>query len=269
MEKKFSSIKQPKSYELIFNQIKESIIKGVFKPGDKLPSESDLVTQFQVSRHVVREALRSLQTAGFIEIKQGAYGGAVVLEMNFELLSGALSDMLRLGKISISQLTEVRKSLETEVARLAAKRATTDDLNKLSATLIEEPIMNFKDRIKESVTFHHVLSLCSHNPIYTIMMDSLLDLIHKLIIIVKPEKEILPGKVTHKMIYEAVRMKDEKKAVELIIEHMSKTASELKKYEEKYIKENFNKLDEQKTGLNEILKSFRYNFDHVNNYKTI
>ena len=73
------------------------------KPGDKLPSERELARQFGASRNAIREALRTLEVAGFIELQTGAKGGAFVREIDARLIADSMRDMLHLGHITINR----------------------------------------------------------------------------------------------------------------------------------------------------------------------
>ena len=70
----------------VAEQLKEAILLGVFKPGDKLPSERDLAIQFGVSRLAILEACRTLENSGFVQIRQGVGGGTIVTEPDFDHL---------------------------------------------------------------------------------------------------------------------------------------------------------------------------------------
>ena len=72
---RFKPIKQFRVSREVCEQLKESILLGQFKTGDRLPSERDLVEEFQVSRMAIREALRSLENLGLIATRQGVGGG--------------------------------------------------------------------------------------------------------------------------------------------------------------------------------------------------
>ena len=74
----FKPIKQIRASSEVGQQLKNAILDGEYKAGDKLPSERELIELFQVSRTVVREAIKSLEAGGLVEIRQGATGGAFV-----------------------------------------------------------------------------------------------------------------------------------------------------------------------------------------------
>ena len=71
----FNQVRQGRITDNIVNQIKDAILAGIYKTGDRLPSESELKKLFNVSRVPIREALRSLQEMGFITIRPGVLGG--------------------------------------------------------------------------------------------------------------------------------------------------------------------------------------------------
>ncbi len=89
----FSPIRQLRVSEEIISQLKQSILLGHFKPGDKLPAERDLAEEFKVSRVAIREALRALENAGFLVTRQGANGGAYITDLNFENLAKTFLDL--------------------------------------------------------------------------------------------------------------------------------------------------------------------------------
>jgi DNA-binding FadR family transcriptional regulator len=89
----FRPIKQPRVSQEVREQLKQSILLGQFKAGDRLPSERDLVEEFQVSRVAIREALRALENSGFIITRQGVNGGAYVTELTFEHIANAFLDL--------------------------------------------------------------------------------------------------------------------------------------------------------------------------------
>src|SRR5260370_19079663 len=83
----FSPAKPRRTFEEIINQIKANIEEGRLQRGDKLPTERALASQFQVSRNTVREALRTLEISGFVTLKRGPAGGALVAASEPRLLN--------------------------------------------------------------------------------------------------------------------------------------------------------------------------------------
>ena len=83
------NLPRKKTYEIIVEQIEESFLNGQLKMGEKLPSERELASRFEVSRTSVREALQALEISGFIEIRQG--GGSFIKKSAVRSVSEALS----------------------------------------------------------------------------------------------------------------------------------------------------------------------------------
>lgn len=88
----FKPIKEPRVSEAVFDQVKQTILLRHFKPGDRLPSERKLSKQFQVSRIAIREAMRALETSGFVVTRLGSTGGTYVTDLTFAALSSAFFD---------------------------------------------------------------------------------------------------------------------------------------------------------------------------------
>src|SRR4030042_2032810 len=102
----FHSVKSGKISELVAQQIKDAILKGTMKQGDRLLPERELVERFRASRISVREALKSLETSGLLTIKPGS--GVFVAEVSSKPLSEYLSSILRIKKTSMNDVTEAR-----------------------------------------------------------------------------------------------------------------------------------------------------------------
>ena len=98
---RFKPIKQFRVSEQVLSQLKESILLGKFKSGEKLPSERELTEEFQVSRGVVREAIRALEITGFVVLRQGPTGGAFVTDLSFDHVGNAFLDLFLANKVSI------------------------------------------------------------------------------------------------------------------------------------------------------------------------
>src|SRR4030043_628031 len=137
---RFRPIGQLRVSEEIVVQLKQSILLGHFKPGDKLPAERDLADEFRVSRVAIREALRALENAGFLVTRQGANGGAYVTDLNFENLVKTFLDLFMANKISITEKNQMRLLIEPEVARLAASRITPEFAQQLKEALEAEEL---------------------------------------------------------------------------------------------------------------------------------
>src|SRR5690625_5090327 len=115
---KFKEIKPRRLSDEIENQIREQLSTGKLQPGDKLPPERELANQLGVGRNALREALRSLEGAGVVELKKGPKGGSFVSTGSTKLLTQGLNDLLLLKGVSIGQITQARIMLEQAMIRM-------------------------------------------------------------------------------------------------------------------------------------------------------
>jgi len=192
----------------VSEQLKDSIFQGRYLTGERIPTEHKLVEIFGVSRVIVREAVRSLELAGLIEIKRGPKGGAFVLPMRHEAVSQVMIDLLKLGKASAAHILEVRLAIEPIVAELAAVRATSQDIALLAQAVQGMPIGPSEEYVAQNVNFHRLLARCSQNPMYDILVNILMDFTEDLILKIKPADRIIHDIESHAEIFEKVRQRD-------------------------------------------------------------
>jgi GntR family transcriptional regulator, transcriptional repressor for pyruvate dehydrogenase complex len=123
--------------------IKEEILNGTLEPGDKLPTEKEMASQFGVRIVTLREALRSLQVIGFIEKKKGHGGGNFVSQINEESIKTSLGNFFSFKDLSIQHIYDARMILEPACARLVVERISPDEVIKLEENVSSgEEILN-------------------------------------------------------------------------------------------------------------------------------
>jgi DNA-binding FadR family transcriptional regulator len=170
----FTSVRTPRVYQHIVVQIERAIFDGRLASGDRLPPERELVRQFGASRVAVREALHTLEHRGLIEVRHGSSGGHFVRPMDTGLVRRDLTTLLRLGRLTLWQITEARLLLEPQVARLAAQRAAEVDVKALAAVLEHGP--GGGDPRALDVAFHRQVAAAAKNPVHSVLVETLLDL---------------------------------------------------------------------------------------------
>jgi len=237
---RFKPIKQLRISEEVAEQLKQSIVSGHFKPGEKLPPERDLAEEFQVSRVAIREALRKLEHAGFIVTRQGATGGAYVTDLNFEYLVNAFLDLFLAEKISIPELHRVRLLIEPEVARLAASNITPEHAQQLKEALdIEElPITSLPVDVDRKQRVHFVLAEMCGNRFFEALMRSLLGLTKKVVEAVNPDPDYVHPKGMHRSVVEAVVAGNAEAAAEAMKKHTIDFGENFIKMERTYREKN-------------------------------
>jgi GntR family transcriptional regulator, transcriptional repressor for pyruvate dehydrogenase complex len=149
----------------IVDQVWAALFRGELKPGDYLGSEVQLAQKLGLSRVPVRDAFRTLQALGIIDVKVGAGGGARIASGDPNRFASALAVQLKLIGISIEEMFDAQIAIEVMAAELAAKRATTADL----ATLrnINEELQTYKTSsvrfTEKAMRFHEALIEAAHN----------------------------------------------------------------------------------------------------------
>src|SRR5439155_25174924 len=135
------------------------------KPGDFLGTEKDLAARFGVSRIVARDALRTLQALGIADIRMGKGGGARVARGNPRLFAEALAVQLDLTGVSVGEIMDAQRAIESLTAELAAIHGTAADharLNALNADA-ERALDNVPAFTRFGREFHLAVAEASHN----------------------------------------------------------------------------------------------------------
>jgi len=218
---RFKPIRQPRVSEEVIEQLKHSFLVGHFKAGDKLPPERELATEFQVSRVAIREALRALESSGFIMIRQGATGGAYVTDLTFETLAGAFLDLFLAEKISVPELCQVRRLLEPEIARMAAARVTSHYAERLVEALDAEdvPARSLAEDFETKTNVHFILAEMCGNRLLDALSKSLMGLTRRFVAAVQPDFQSMHPPGLHRPIVEAVLAGDGEAAAEAMRIH--------------------------------------------------
>src|SRR4051794_37447690 len=133
----FAPARRVRALDDVFLQIREAIVGGQVAEGQRLPNERDLAERFAVGRPTVREALRSLEALGIVEIRAGRAGGAFAARPSEATLGSALATLVSLRGASAQELAEFRLGFEAEAAWWAARRADAGDVAELER-LVEE-----------------------------------------------------------------------------------------------------------------------------------
>jgi len=191
----FDNVKDRRLFEKIVDQIKDAILSGTLKPGDKLPSEHELARLFGVSRSAVREALRILELSGIVVIKKGNQGGCFIQEVNSsQQLIDYLSDNWKLGQIKLVDLTEARYWLESIVIEIVGQKITQKDLDALRSS-IDEAEHFYKEgkeqeKINKNFDFHGLLVRMTGNTILIDTLSAIIELLSYFLCKIKPSRQI-------------------------------------------------------------------------------
>lgn len=157
----FQVVDRPKLYEQVVEQIKNMIVQGIYKKGDLLPSEKELIEMTGVSRITVREALRLLNEAGVIETHKGK--GSFVVVDGSELESG--EEETEAYNEQFINSTNARILLEPSVVKEIAVTATDEELKAIAGCIGSKGY--------EDGEFHRSIIAATHNPVLLQWFDQL------------------------------------------------------------------------------------------------
>lgn len=163
---RFQPVQPVRAYERIVQQIEEAILRGDLRPGERLPSERDLLQQFSVSRSTVREALRVLQSNGMVRSRAGDPGGAEVLPFSPVTLQKSMTRLAHVSELSLAELIQFRMMLDGTANLLAARLRTEDQLAEMDQALdtMRAAVEQGYDKFSEAdVAFHDTVALASGN----------------------------------------------------------------------------------------------------------
>ncbi len=118
-------------------QVRDALFAKALRPGDFLGTEKDLAERFGVSRIVARDALRTLEAQGVVEIKVGSGGGARIAKGNARLFAEALAVQLDLAGVSVGEIMDAQRAIECRAAELAAVNSTAADHARLRELIAE------------------------------------------------------------------------------------------------------------------------------------
>jgi GntR family transcriptional repressor for pyruvate dehydrogenase complex len=177
----FEPIPSRRAFETVCERIRAQVASGDLRPGDKLPPERQLAEQLNVSRLVIREAFRSLENAGVVVLQRGPKGGAFIQGGSDTKLTELMQDMLHLGRIPLSDLTEARIYFLDSVVRLACERATQADLDALVENVrMNEALFESGDRekrITHAMEFYSQLAAATRNTVMMMVVNSFTDIL--------------------------------------------------------------------------------------------
>ncbi len=191
-------------FDRVVARLRQQITSGAWPVGSRIPTEPELVQQLEVARNTVREAVRALAHNGLLDIRQGS-GTYVVATSE---LAGVMRR--RFATADQAHVVELRGTLETTAARLAADRRTDDDLRRLDALLARrEQAWSSGDRdmfVDADAAFHRAVVSASHNEVLAelyadlgeVIRDSLRDHF---------SADLLPGEyMDHARLLDAIRV---------------------------------------------------------------
>lgn len=213
-------------------KVKAMIIQREMKPGDRLPTELELVDQFGVSRSTLREAMKVLSAENVVVIRQGS--GTFVSQG-----TGIREDPLGLNFTNqnklIKNLFETRMLIEPNIAALAAQRATPEDIRNLKSLVMEmdRVQVNSPGMAEMDVQFHTAVAECTHNDVLIRVVPIINESIRRSHVETHNDPESFKrAKRSHMGIYQAIAKGEYMSARFLAERHVWETLEDIKDLEE-------------------------------------
>lgn len=216
-------------YEDIAQEIEDQIHQGVYKEGDKLPSERELAEEYGVSRNVIREVISTLREHGYAIVKPGK--GAYITKLNNIVVTETLKRMLRSDDPTSEEILEVREDLEIVIIRKAVQKRKVQDIEELKKVYnkMERSKYFVNQFIKDDSYFHITLAKATQNNIYPLLIQSLFDITEGSIFTLT---RLIPYSVDdaqshHSDLIQAIETMNEHLAVSTIENHMNLLRNEV------------------------------------------
>lgn len=229
MNVKLKPIPRRSSVDQVVERIRDVITQQKLASGQRLPGEMDLVAQLQVSRPVLREALARLQGLGLVEIQRGN-GTFVASKDQLASCVQLFRSAVTLAPRELRSYAELRAAIEVQAVRLAAERATENDIDALQQLLKE---LSSIDRTDEELLdidfrFHRRILQAAGNE----LMQNLMEVIYEFVVTQMAQTMPTPrdnklGRRLHRQIVTAIKGRDADAAERAMREHMEAVLSRL------------------------------------------
>jgi GntR family transcriptional repressor for pyruvate dehydrogenase complex len=172
---------RPRLSEVVLDHLTEKILAGTLRPGDELPSETELANAFQVSKPTVRDALRHLSALGLVEIRQGR--PSTIGQVSPTTLSQLFRFTVSGAPHKLQDIIAVRRAIECLAAPAAARNITDAEVDELRALLEQwsRSTSDYEQCMALDVSFHRLIATASRNVLLPFLMDALRGLMEEVI----------------------------------------------------------------------------------------
>lgn len=176
----FSRVSRNNLSEQIASSLEDMILSQKLKSGDRLPSEQQLADHFGTSRNMVREALKTLQERGLVEVKNGS--GAYITQPDAQTLGNVVKRLVTVGAASEHEVYEVRMALEVRACGLAAENASQENIVQLKELFdaMERSYQDSKLWAECDYAFHETIARSTGNVLFPEFIRPLLRTVHSI-----------------------------------------------------------------------------------------
>lgn len=180
----FEPAKPVRAYERVVEQIESAILDGRLRPDQRLPSEREMVKEFAVSRSTLREALRVLQSRGYIASRPGDPLGPVVQHFSTDSLRDSMAALARVEHLSLRELLQFRLLVEAWTCWSAAASRTIEQLAVIESAMadMQQHVGGDAEAFAEAdLAFHAAVARAADNKLLeisgSVVHDVVLDLV--------------------------------------------------------------------------------------------
>lgn len=231
--------------EQVYRQLFQMILKGDYKVGDRLPGENELKERFQCSRNTIRGAIKRLDVLGIVETKQG--GGTYLKNIGTNAYLNAFIPSMLIGADDLMNLMMFRRGIEIVAARLAAMKATEEDIHKMQAYFdyVDGKEISTDDYAYATSSFHYQIAEASKNDI----LKSMLEIINWIITSKMADfqafrKDNAESLYYHRMVFMCIKNHEPDEAAYMMDRHMEMLIQRVVAYIE-YKKQQNEKIQEE------------------------
>jgi GntR family transcriptional repressor for pyruvate dehydrogenase complex len=219
--KNFKEVVTEKPVDLIIRQVKDLLMTGQLKPGDKLPPERKLSETFGVGRTQVRDAIRKLEFYGILKTRPQS--GTFVAAIGVSALESLIADVLKIDSYSFLSLVETRVMLEMSSIELACERHTHEDLISLESSLnnyLEKALRGVK-AVDEDFMFHLAIAEASKNKVLkSLLLIIVPDILSNYSIFKVCDTVSSKAVEEHRQLFLKIRDRDAVQAAAIMQEHL-------------------------------------------------
>ena len=221
----FSSIRSPRAFEGVVEQIRQAIFDGKLAAGDRLPTERELSVLFGVSRMTLREAIRVLERSGLLRIQAGGGGGTFVADNAADAIGNAFVTLFNLNGLTVADFYQARSLLEVPVTEEVARQRSPETLRKLEQNL---ELYGQNPDVDVAREFHLIIASALGNRLIEQLMHAMASFSEKVNLDNRFGDHAAPMTLDdHRQIYEAIRDGDPEKTRRLMADHLSRLAKVL------------------------------------------
>src|SRR5580692_11560999 len=203
----FQSLGRRSAYLEVAERIRATIFKDKLALFQRMPSERDLAAQFGVSRVVVREAIRTLETSGLVTVKKGPKGGIFVTQDYERPIVDTVTNLLAGGEATLDDLFEMRLLIEPYAAARVAERGSEADFALLEGRITAAEHEHGADRsVRHAyIDFHRQIIRLAGNPLLAIVGETVLLVLYDRVKAVLSAETTEVGLIMHRQLVDACR----------------------------------------------------------------